>query len=361
MALTHTPTPLSYAQPQRSLPSFFPPSSHSPSLQNIHRSPRKSPLPPLLPPLPLVRWQKFSTPPIQNLRDHPPPRFPPHSGRCLLPLLPHPNLSSPPQTHRPSTLLFDSLADPAFRTALFHLIAHSQIIPSPSGPILGLPGNPLGSTSHSVLLATEQSNSAILYDQQIFLKVFRRLQPGINPDAEILQFLAQRHFPQVPAYSGSIEFHSTSTPTSTPIVLALAMTVVPKKSDAWDWARLQLTQQLHAVIANDSTTAEKLQTHFLQRSHQLGAATGQLHLALASDPHNPHFSPEPLTPADLLELSTELLQTTTNLLLQLPLPHPRRLSSRPSSRYRQPIRHHRLRRRTPTLHHPTAPQTIPRP
>src|SRR5208282_2667225 len=53
--------------------------------------------------------------------------------------------------------------------------------------------------------SAEQSNTSILYDQKLILKLFRRLQPGENPDAEIGRFLTEAaHFPRIAPFLGEI-------------------------------------------------------------------------------------------------------------------------------------------------------------
>ena len=53
--------------------------------------------------------------------------------------------------------------------------------------------------------SAEQSNTSILYGNKLILKLFRRLQPGENPDAEIGRFLTEvAHFPRIPPFLGQI-------------------------------------------------------------------------------------------------------------------------------------------------------------
>ena len=53
------------------------------------------------------------------------------------------------------------------------------------------------------MLSAEQSNTSIVYGDSLILKLFRRLEAGINPDLEISRFLTERHqFAHMPKLAG---------------------------------------------------------------------------------------------------------------------------------------------------------------
>jgi maltose alpha-D-glucosyltransferase/alpha-amylase len=59
----------------------------------------------------------------------------------------------------------------------------------------------------SQVLKVEQSNTSFTYGNQFFLKLYRKLQDGINPDIEMEKFLTEKaHFTHVPAFVGAIEW-----------------------------------------------------------------------------------------------------------------------------------------------------------
>ena len=106
---------------------------------------------------------------------------------------------------REGGVLFDAVHAADFRAALFSLIARGESM----GGLFGLPGTGLGeSAPESRVLAVEQSNTAIIYGGRVFLKLYRRLEEGVNPDAEILRFLGARGFPHVPPFCGALEFRA---------------------------------------------------------------------------------------------------------------------------------------------------------
>src|SRR3954454_1925553 len=54
-------------------------------------------------------------------------------------------------------------------------------------------------TGHIRAMGAEQSNSSIVFGEEQVLKVFRRVEPGISPELEMLRFLSTRRFENVAA------------------------------------------------------------------------------------------------------------------------------------------------------------------
>ena len=51
-------------------------------------------------------------------------------------------------------------------------------------------------------MGVEQSNSSLVFDEEMVLKAFRKLEPGLNPELEMLRFLTEREFPNIAALHG---------------------------------------------------------------------------------------------------------------------------------------------------------------
>src|SRR5262249_17363576 len=82
-------------------------------------------------------------------------------------------------------------------------------------------------------LRGEQSNTSLVCDDRLVLKVFRRLDPGENPDLELGRFLPLRaRFPPVPQLAGFAR-HQAPAGARTAAVLN---TFVPNAGDAWTWS-----------------------------------------------------------------------------------------------------------------------------
>lgn len=162
-------------------------------------------------------------------------------------------------------------------------------------------------TSH--VLKAEQSNTAIVYDNVFFLKVFRRLEQGINPDTEVMKFLTeQRKFEHVPPFAGNIEYQQKN---GDPMVLCLLQGCVPNQGDAWRFTLDHLNIYFETVLSNrrveqdpldpfvdvkksadDLGSGSLVNEFFMEMVTLLGKRTAQMHLHLGSDSKNPDFAPE---------------------------------------------------------------------
>ena len=123
------------------------------------------------------------------------------------------------------------------------------------------------------LVGAEQSNSSIVFDETVILKVFRRLEPGINPELELLRFLGERGFQNIAALGGWYSY--TGGPLAA--TLGILQEYVAGGIDGWE---LALDEVGHAP------------ERFLDRLRRLGEVTGQMHSLLGSDPTDPAFTPE---------------------------------------------------------------------
>ena len=134
--------------------------------------------------------------------------------------------------------------------------------------------------SSTTALRAEQSNSSLRFGDILIVKFFRRLQPGLNPDEEVLRALATVGFERVPRYVGSVSWRSGDGATH---AVALAQGFVPNIGDGWTW----MLQRLNAVAAG--TTDPQVDQFSPERL--LGRRTGDLHVALGAI-QEPEFTPE---------------------------------------------------------------------
>ena len=162
--------------------------------------------------------------------------------------------------------------------------------------------------------SAEQSNTSIVYGNKLILKLFRRLQPGENPDVEIVRFLTEvAHFPRIAPFFGEIcgdssrrrkDHDGHAAGAGSPIratagsgfsISSLASSVLSRLS------RLRPRFPPPAFLSTTHFPAKPLITR-ARRSRQLrclGRRTAEMHLALATPTTDPAFAAEPFTPEDL--------------------------------------------------------------
>jgi maltokinase len=157
-------------------------------------------------------------------------------------------------------------------------------------------GQELGSAR---LIASEQSNSSVVFDETLILKVFRRLEPGINPELEMLRFLGEHGFRNVPALGGWYEYSGGPLATT----LGLLQEFVADGVDGWELALEEIAEAPE---------------RFLDRLGRLGEVTAQLHSALGADLNDPAFAPEEPSVESLALLTATVDEEIARVFLSLP-------------------------------------------
>ena len=199
--------------------------------------------------------------------------------------------------------VYDAVADPDLMRRIVELVV--------AGETLDLDNATLAFRGHESLhervgelasirpMGAEQSNSSLVLDEALALKVYRRLEPGMNPELELLRFLTARHFPYVAALEGWISYEGRPLEAT----LAILQRFVPSHGDGWSLAQ--------ETISSDP---DWLPAH----ARRLGEVTAELHNALASDPAEPHFAPEEPSSEALALLSASIDEEIEQVFTSLP-------------------------------------------
>jgi trehalose synthase-fused probable maltokinase len=157
-----------------------------------------------------------------------------------------------------------------------------------------------------------------MFDQQLVMKMFRRLEPGPNPDVEIGAFLADRGFARVPALTGTVEYTRPGSDPASPLML---QRYVWNQGNGWQVTIEEISRFMERAIASsppalsagearawlwsDETGAPapvvEAVRAYLATAEVIGRRTGELHLALASG-SDAAFAPEPLDRAAVEQL-----------------------------------------------------------
>ena len=135
-------------------------------------------------------------------------------------------------------------------------------------------------------LDAEQSNTSLVFDDRVILKLIRKLEPGLNPELEMGAFLARSGFAGTPRLLGSISVTGAVEAT-----VAVAHAFVQVETDGWSYV-------LDALRRGEPPLSEV---------RELGARIGELHAALASDEADARFAPEPIRREDLRRWTETLL------------------------------------------------------
>ena len=132
----------------------------------------------------------------------------------------------------------------------------------------------------------------MLFDNKFFLKLYRKIEDGVNPDVEITRFLTEHtKFPNVPAFVGAIEYRRSKTE---PTVVCLLQSAVANQGDGWSLTLDAVGRYYERVLARKADLQNEIAPPgalldelfggvYPEKTKLLGQRTGELHLALASN------------------------------------------------------------------------------
>ena len=160
-------------------------------------------------------------------------------------------------------------------------------------------GAGLGGTVDVRPVGVEQSNSSVVFGEALILKAFRRVEPGVNPELELLRFLSEREFPNIAPLAGWYEFEGRFIDAT----LGILQEYLAGARDGWELALDE--------IASDPDG-------FLDRLRALGEVTGDLHTVLGSDSSRPDFAPDQPSQEALSLLTADVDEQIERIFLDLP-------------------------------------------
>ena len=223
--------------------------------------------------------------------------------------------------------LFDAHWHPDFGLCLLHAITSRRAFASARGSFRCAPVDrwdqalwELPDRSPARPHTGEQSNTSIFFDHRLILKSIRRPESGTNPDFEMLRFLTNRPgFTHVPRLAGWAEYAG---PGETATV-ALLQEFVGNRGDGWTHTLSGLGKLCEKLEGADGAAAVEpmaveprvaaLGVDLLADIQELGAVTGRLHAALASDPDLPAFRPEPISGEDVRRWRSTIVEDLDRL------------------------------------------------
>jgi maltokinase len=158
---------------------------------------------------------------------------------------------------------------------------------------------------HSLALTAEQSNTSLVYGDAGIMKVFRRLEAGLNPDIEIhaeLGRLGGRHIARLLGHvSAEIDGETWS--------LAMLQEFMTTATDGW----LLATISVRDLMAEADLHAEEAGGDFAAEAHRLGASAAEVHADLAAA-----FGTAPLTTQELIDRAAAMNARLESALAEVP-------------------------------------------
>ncbi|MFL5797361.1 MAG: maltose alpha-D-glucosyltransferase [Actinomycetota bacterium] len=231
------------------------------------------------------------------------------------------------KTREGDRALVDAVWEPEFGRALLAAIAHRRRSKGSTGTLAATPEPSFSEVNGArrrapspTVLSAEQSNTSLLFGDQMILKLFRRPEEGVNPDLEIGRFLTEDGgFEHVPPVCGAVEFRRGRS--AEPMTLAVLQGFVQNEGDAWTYtldalggffreaaARRDggLPEEVERLLPGRPTLLEMAGAEppelakatigpFLGSAALLGRRTAEMHVALSSSRENPAFAPEPFS------------------------------------------------------------------
>jgi maltose alpha-D-glucosyltransferase/alpha-amylase len=225
--------------------------------------------------------------------------------------------------------LVNSLASEQFRKALLDFIVCERRVEGMRGAFTAARtaaldekcGDAAGNVESFVSRA-EQSNTSIIYRDRYILKLFRKLEPGVNPDLEIGAYLTEHEFANTPAVLGSIAYERDGES----FAAGILQTFVRNEGDAWKYTLEQLAGFFDRALGSAAELPVRSSDHplelakepvparmreligsYLDSAALLGRRTAEMHTALAGSAAGPEFAPEPFGPEDAKRLHQDLV------------------------------------------------------
>jgi maltokinase len=197
---------------------------------------------------------------------------------------------------------YDALEDPPQLLELMRRIDAGDEIDTGEGRFGFYRANglaPLPDDAQVRLMGVEQSNSSVVFDERLVLKIFRKLEPGINPELEMVRFLSAWGFPNIAPLHGWYEYDGAALAAT----LGVAQQFFPDAVGGWELA-----------LDKISTAPE----WFLDQLGSLGEVTAHMHTVLASDASDPAFAPEEPSAEALSLLTATVDEDIERIFLRMP-------------------------------------------
>ncbi len=204
-------------------------------------------------------------------------------------------------------VMADAFADERFCRAVIDAIGTGETLKTSTGSIRFTPTAAYASIAGDDLEElpigrpqAQSSNTIVTVNERLFLKGYRRVRTGMNPELEIGRFLTEvANFPNCAAVAGAAEYIDADGVAST---LCLLQAHVSNQGDGWVYTLGYLSRFFELCRTQPQAIPADVHGAYAVLMRTLGERTAQMHLALATpsnDAAYAAFKPEPLIAADV--------------------------------------------------------------
>jgi maltose alpha-D-glucosyltransferase/alpha-amylase len=219
-------------------------------------------------------------------------------------------------------IIIDAFADATFCRQFIEAIGAGGEIRLDKGKVQFLPTSAYAEMTGQVLAeatvstpGAEGSNTSVVIGDKLFLKGYRRLQPGLNSELEIGRFLTERsRFTNSVPVAGGVHYQPDE---GTGMTLAILQGHIANQGSGWNYTLDYLRRFLEDVAMGGADTSPAVHEAYLELMRCLGARTGELHTALAVRTGDPDFDPEPLTSTEVRSWVEQVLKEARDTLTRL--------------------------------------------
>ncbi|MGZ5817322.1 MAG: maltose alpha-D-glucosyltransferase [Burkholderiaceae bacterium] len=203
-------------------------------------------------------------------------------------------------------LLTDAFAIDSFVYVIVEMLRAKTTIPSDDGQLHFIPTAALDKVDTGMepairRVSAEQSNSSLIVEDIMVLKVIRRLSPGIHPEAEMGRYLTVLGYGNTPAMLGEVTRIAKD---GTPYTMLLLQQYIHNQGDGWQWVLDTLVLSIQQAAVTEAGAPEPAagllnpEDDLTQLATMLGRRLGEMHIALATPTDDINFAPQVATEED---------------------------------------------------------------
>jgi maltose alpha-D-glucosyltransferase/alpha-amylase len=154
-------------------------------------------------------------------------------------------------------------------------------------------------------LSVEQSNSSVIIDESLVLKLIRSVHGGIHPEAEMGRYLTEHGFGNAPLLLGEIVRIAAD---GTPHTLAIVQNFVRNQGDGWVWTQDFLARAIEEIAVTGDVGQNKTDAfaNYTRFAAAIGRRLAEMHAIFAAPSDQPDFDPEPASAQDVAGWSNEI-------------------------------------------------------